>query len=222
MNHLVWENTPTAFARSIEAGFAIECDIQLAADGVPLVFHDYETERLCGVAGTVRDMPSQAVTQLTVGKTDDRVPTLSEFLVQVRGQVGLVIELKAPHECDVDIFADAVLKDLKGYPGRASVMSFNAELVCALMDRGSEWPIGLVAAEFNEEQRQRNREAQNLPLDFLSFCVKHLPSQFASDMRARGLPVITWTVRDEADRKATAEFADQMTFEGFDPRHLSA
>ena len=39
-------------------------------------------------------------------------------------------------------------------------------------------------------------------------------------LRKLGLPLITWTVRDEEDRSKTAKFADQMTFEGFDPNHL--
>ncbi|MEM9107057.1 MAG: glycerophosphodiester phosphodiesterase family protein [Pseudomonadota bacterium] len=222
LNQQVWENTPSAFARAIEAGFAIECDLQLAGDDVPLVFHDYETDRLCGVSGTVREMGSQAVTQLAVGGTNDHVPTFADFLGQVDGQVGLVIELKAPREDHNVIFAEAVLADLEGYQGQACLMSFDSGLVGELLDRRPQWPVGLVAAEFNDAERQKNREAQKLPLDFLSFCVDHLPSAFVSDMRARGLPVITWTVRDEAGRMATAQFADQMTFEGFDPRLLSA
>ena len=33
-----------------------------------------------------------------------------------------------------------------------------------------------------------------------------------------GKQVITWTVRDDEARTITANNADQMTFEGFDPR----
>jgi len=33
MNRQVWENTQAAFLRAVEAGFTIECDLQLAADG---------------------------------------------------------------------------------------------------------------------------------------------------------------------------------------------
>ena len=31
-NKQVWENTLSAFQRAIDAGFAIECDIQLSSD----------------------------------------------------------------------------------------------------------------------------------------------------------------------------------------------
>ncbi len=222
LNRKIWENTSSAFARSIDAGFAIECDLQLAGDNVPVVFHDYEIKRLCGIEGSVRDLTSDAMTQLTVGGTGDHVQTFSAFLEQVHGQVGLVIELKARNDDYIDVYADAVLNELAGYEGEACVMSFNAKLVRALIERGSRWPLGLVAAEFNEADRRRNRESEKLPFDFLSFCVDHLPSQFVEDMRARQLPVITWTVRDAAGRAATERYADQMTFEGFDPRDLSA
>ena len=40
MNNRVWENTLSAFARAGEHGYAIECDVHLSSDGVPVVFHD--------------------------------------------------------------------------------------------------------------------------------------------------------------------------------------
>ncbi len=49
-----------------------------------------------------------------------------------------------------------------------------------------------------------------------------LPNPFITAQRAAGIPVITWTVRDEAARKHTFANADQMTFEGFDPRESPA
>ena len=35
--------------------------------------------------------------------------------------------------------------------------------------------------------------------------------------RVIGLPLLTWTVRTEAERRAAARYADQMIFEGFRP-----
>ena len=53
----VWENTLSAFARAADAGFAIECDLQYAADAVPVVFHDDDLKRLCGIEGTCASAP---------------------------------------------------------------------------------------------------------------------------------------------------------------------
>ena len=46
----------------------------------------------------------------------------------------------------------------------------------------------------------------------------HLPNPFVRFVRERlKMPVITWTVRDQAGIERTLAEGDQMTFEGFDP-----
>ena len=42
-----------AFQRAIDKGYAIECDLQLTRDGVPVVFHDDDLDRLTGLTGHV-------------------------------------------------------------------------------------------------------------------------------------------------------------------------
>jgi glycerophosphoryl diester phosphodiesterase len=52
---------------------------------------------------------------------------------------------------------------------------------------------------------------------FLAFDVAGLPSPASRLFRAAGLPVICWTVRDEATRSRALRWCDQITFEGFLP-----
>ena len=40
------ENTCGAARAAIARGYAIECDVQLTADGKAIVFHDFELDRL--------------------------------------------------------------------------------------------------------------------------------------------------------------------------------
>ena len=40
------ENTLAAFDAAVAAHYAIECDLHISADGVPVVFHDDDLERL--------------------------------------------------------------------------------------------------------------------------------------------------------------------------------
>ena len=87
LNKAVWENTLSAFSRAVEAGFAIECDVQLAADSVPVVFHDHDLERLTGIKGDVRERTSAELAMLSVGQTKDRVPSLKQLLALVAGRV---------------------------------------------------------------------------------------------------------------------------------------
>ena len=124
MNKAIWENTLSAFSRAVEAGYAIECDLQYAADGVPVVFHDDDLQRLCNIPGDVRERTSAELALLSVGGTRDKVPTLRQLLDLVQGRVPLVIELKG-RKGDDDGFAAAVLDTLEGYKGPVALMSFD-------------------------------------------------------------------------------------------------
>ncbi|MGK9055080.1 glycerophosphodiester phosphodiesterase [Neorhizobium petrolearium] len=219
MNHQVWENTLSAFARAAEAGFAIECDVQLAADSVPVIFHDDDLERLCGIKGDIREKTSAELGLLAVGGTKDKVPTLKQMLGLVAGRVPLVIELKGrTGEGEDDGFAETVLETLEGYQGKVALMSFDHHILRDLKKAGSPYPLGLTAMGDKPEEFFAHHEAMQLGLDFISYHYPHLPNSFITAQRAAGIPVITWTVRDANGREDTYKYADQMTFEGFDPR----
>ncbi len=79
-------------------------------------------------------------------------------------------------------------------------------------------PRGLTAAGGPEKSARHERAMHDYDLQFVSYHVDALPNPFVAKMRESGLPVITWTVRTAEQRKRTQEYADQMTFEGFDPR----
>ncbi|KQZ54928.1 glycerophosphodiester phosphodiesterase [Rhizobium sp. Root149] len=217
-NKKVWENTLSAFSRAVEAGFAIECDIQLSSDSVPMVFHDHTLERLCGIAGDVREKSAAELGLLSVGGTGDKVPRLRQMLDLVKGKVPLVIELKGRTEEEDDGFAEAVLEVLEGYQGKVALMSFDHHLLFALKKAGSPFPVGLTAEGNDPDKFFEHDEAMQAGLDFISYHWAHLPNSFVEAQRSRGIPVITWTVRDENARSHTYTHADQMTFEGFDPR----
>ncbi|MDF1607322.1 glycerophosphodiester phosphodiesterase family protein [Hoeflea sp. YIM 152468] len=216
MNQSIWENTASAFARAVEAGYGIECDLHIATDSVPVVFHDDDLERLCGLPGDVRARTSQELAQLRVGGTKDGVPSLPALLKQIAGQVPLVIELKARPGDDAG-FADAVVECLEDYDGEVALMSFDHALLRDLKACGATCPLGLTAEGVKPESFFVHEEAMQLGLNFISYCVHHLPNAFIEAQRAQGVPVLTWTVRDGQARAQTRAHADQMTFEGFDP-----
>lgn len=217
MNHAVWENTLSAFARAVEAGFAIECDLQYAADGVPVVFHDDELNRLCAIPGDVRAKSSVELGMLSVGGTADKVPTLTQLLKLVDGRVPLVIELKG-RKGDDEGFADSVLELIEDYKGPIALMSFDHWLLKDLKALDAPRPVGLTAEGADPETFFVHEEAMQLGLDFISYNYGHLPNPFITKERKAGVTVITWTVHDQTGIDKTRAEADQMTFEGFDPR----
>ncbi|MBY5798532.1 glycerophosphodiester phosphodiesterase [Rhizobium leguminosarum] len=217
LNTHVWENTLSAFSRAVEAGFAIECDLHYASDGVPVIFHDEDLQRLCNLNGDIRERTSRELGLIAVGGTSDKVPTLRQLLDLVEGKVPLVLELKG-READDEGFAEAVLEVLEGYEGKVALMSFDHWLLRDLKALGSPYPLGLTANGNTPEELKAHAKAMEIGLDFISYYYDDLPNVFITGEREKGIPVITWTVRDEEARRRTFANADQMTFEGFDPR----
>jgi glycerophosphoryl diester phosphodiesterase len=217
LNRARWENTLSAFEAAIAGDFAIECDVHLSADGVPVVFHDGVLNRLTGRDGNIYDLTAAELVQLRVGGTEDRVPTLAEMLARVAGAVPLVIELKGIEGKDDGLVAK-VGALLAAYPGKAAIMSFDHWLVRRFAADAPGIPAGLTAWKRGMAELEAHFSMLAHGLAFTSFNWTDLPNPFVTTLRDRlGLPAITWTVRDAKGREATRRYADQMTFEGFDP-----
>jgi len=99
------ENTYPAFDYALAAGVhMLELDVQLSADGVPVVIHDGTVDRTTDGTGRVRTLPLEALQQLDAGArfvddagqrpfTGTRIPTLEEVFRRYPS-VPLTIELK--------------------------------------------------------------------------------------------------------------------------------
>ncbi|MEE8246246.1 MAG: glycerophosphodiester phosphodiesterase family protein, partial [Alphaproteobacteria bacterium] len=72
------ENSLAAFEAALRAGYGIELDVRLAADGVPVVFHDASLERLTGRAAPVSAFTSAELARFRLGDSDQRIPRLKE------------------------------------------------------------------------------------------------------------------------------------------------
>jgi glycerophosphoryl diester phosphodiesterase len=220
LNKEVWENTPTAFKRAVEGGYAIECDVHLTTDHVPVVFHDDVLYRLTGTDGYVWQRTAAEMRALRVGGTEDHVPTLAEVLELVGGKVPLVIELKGTPGRD-DGLVERVAMLLADYAGPAAIMSFDHWLVRQFPDKAPGVPAGLTALGTENRDFEAHFSMLGHGIDFVSYCAAHMPNPFISFVRKKlKMPVITWTVRDGPALRHSYEHGDQITFEGFRPEDI--
>ena len=60
------ENSLAAVRAAAEAGFTIECDLQVTASGVPVVFHDPDLKRMTNKRGLVRAHTPQQLKQIRI------------------------------------------------------------------------------------------------------------------------------------------------------------
>lgn len=212
------ENSLSAFTAAIERGLGIECDIQQTGDTRAVVFHDWELDRLTAQSGPLRSRTAAELSQVALSGSDDRIPTLREMLELVRGRVPLLIELKTRPERRVGPLCLAVRRDLEGYAGAVAVMSFDPRVAAWFIRRAPQVVRGLVVSEEGARMLagavRRRRALWQAKPDFLAYDVRDLPSSFAAAQRRRGLPLVTWTVRNVALRQRAAEHADAPIAEG--------
>lgn len=225
----VIENSLTAARDAIEAGYAIECDVQLTGDGEAVVFHDFELRRLTGTAGDVRTTSAMHLAGLPLTGSQDTIPSLRTFLDLMAGRTPLILEVKSRFDGDMRLVR-RVGEVLKDYAGPVAVKSFDPEVVAEAAHACPGRPRGIVAqsqydyAEWTQTVPGRAHALANLlhfPLsrpDFVSWRIRDLPT--AAPFLCRhlaGMPLMTWTVRTQAERERAAAHADQMVFEGFRP-----
>jgi glycerophosphoryl diester phosphodiesterase len=154
--------------------------------------------------------------------------TVGELCDLVASRVPLVIELKSHGDRDQRVVARAA-DVLSHYAGPAALMSFDPAQIATLREIAPALPRGLVAERHRRVASDSlivgmrrvmayAPEALRTRLQFLAYGVTDLPG--AVPWMARnllGLPLLTWTVRSDDDRKRAARWADQMIFEGFRP-----
>lgn len=192
------ENSPTAFERAIEAGLGIECDVQLSADGRAVVFHDFELDRLTAERGQVAGRTAEELGRLALNGSDDTLPSLRQLLKQIAGRVPLLVEIKTRRERPVDALCLAVAEDVGGHDVPLAVMSFDPRVGHWFARHASATVRGLVISESESGAMVRGLSLWRARPDFLAYDVRDLPSRFAEAQRRRGLPLLTWTVRNKA------------------------
>jgi glycerophosphoryl diester phosphodiesterase len=223
------ENMPGAALAAIEGNFAIECDIQLTADGEAMVHHDDALGRLTEEAGALLELSADALKAVRFKDTPERMMSLSDLCALVKGRVPIVIEVKSHFDGDRRLVR-RMAEVLKSYTGPVAGMSFDPDQVLALRETIPELPRGIVAqntyseADWPEataaqrEGMRRLRHALRTRPHFVAYWVNDLPA--AATWIARqlfGLPLLTWTVRTAEQRTRAGRYADQMIFEGFRP-----
>src|SRR3954469_11712495 len=114
--HGIIENTPSAFSAAIAANYAIECDVQITADGEAMVTHDDALGRLTQGSGRLDTMTAADLKHVRFKGTAVRMMTLGELCELVAGRVTLVVELKSQFNGDRRIAARAaqVLRTYRG------------------------------------------------------------------------------------------------------------
>jgi glycerophosphoryl diester phosphodiesterase len=226
--HGIVENTPSAVAAAVAGRYGIEVDLQITHDGDAMVHHDDALGRLTDGSGPLAALSAAELKRIPFRATADRMMTLGDLCDLVAARVTIVLEIKSRFDRDARLIG-RVAQVLGGYAGPVAAMSFDPYVVSGLRRVAPRLARGIVAerrfdhAEWQAMSPWQRRGMAHLlhaPVtrpDFVAYRVDDLPAPATRLARMLGVPVLTWTVRNPAQRERAVAWADQMIFEGFQP-----
>lgn len=207
------ENTIESFRQAQALGAdAIEFDVHLSRDGVPVVHHDATLDRTTDASGPIRALTAGALAQVDAGfrfSPDGGqsfpyrgrglgIPTLASVL-EALPRIPLIVEMKSVEAAGPSL---RVLREAQAL-GRVLVGSFLDAAVEPFAAAGVPVSPGVgtlkrryVPALFGSRPRVLPFQALCLPRAYRGLPVPI--GRFAAMMRAAGGPTHVWTINDPA------------------------
>jgi glycerophosphoryl diester phosphodiesterase len=203
------ENSIAGLVAAKQSGCrAVEFDVMLTADGVPILMHDETLDRTTRCTGRVAE---KSFAQIRAG--DPRVPTLGEAIGECQ-RLGLWanIELKpaAGHEEETGAVVCRWLA--RNWNGQGVISSFSEKSALA---RRRELPAAPFAMLYEALPGDWQAQIARLNAGAVHLDASRVDAAAAAQLAAAGIPWAAWTVndRDMAERTfalgAAAIFTDR-------------
>jgi glycerophosphoryl diester phosphodiesterase len=203
------ENTLTAFTAAIKAGAThIELDIQFSKDGIPMVYHDIDLQRVSGRAGKIIDYTAAELETFfafepeRLGDTFKDVPisTAAELaqLIAIKPEVHFYIELKeeALQYFPLEHCLRSLRDTFNTVIAQCTLISFDLPAMKAAKSRFGFPHTGIVLRNWEN----RNALISEHLADIAYINIKRIP---AEDEICAACPVITYEIADPALAAAT-------------------
>ena len=221
----VAENSLTAFRLAAERGLAVEMDVQLSRDGIPVVFHDATLARMTGMEGAVGDYDAATLATFRLSDTEDTVPTFGEVLSVIGGRCPILLEIKS--DAGWRAVSEAVLPLIQAYEGPLCIESFHPMAVRFFRRRAPSVVRGFLwARHFRHPAYRRPSYFLVWLMVFNCLCRPDFIAASAEDLF--DFPILmlrlfhragylAWTVKDEETYRAVIPYVHGVIFEGFLP-----
>ena len=197
-------NTLAGVRASLDAGAdAMEIDVQISADGVPVLMHDLTVDRTTNATGAVRELTLAALRSADAG-SGEPVPTLDEVLSLVAGRLTLMCEVKSDPALPAPerALVDAILRDVAKHEAEAwfAVQSFDPSIVEYARQAAPRVSAAIISPPVDEAGMNRllggllRRGGQALSVEH--HCVTR---ELVLQAKRRQVTLWCWTADDEAD-----------------------
>jgi len=211
------ENTIPAFQRAIELGAdAVELDVRLTKDKIPVVYHYYYLDKVTSLSGPIFNYTYEQLNQARflnaqTGADSLKISTLAEVLETIGGKIGLEIEIKGPEPESAMLIGD-LLRKFKNLWGTVEVTSYEIALLLDIRERcpdittdllypRSEPWMKLDVVGYEALQKAKLAQARAVHLH-----PSQLSGEVVSMIRSSGFEIHGWDVNNEHTLHSMVEY----------------
>lgn len=199
------ENSLGAFRKCAESGIAIELDVRITKDSVPVVFHDRTLKRMCGDKRRVSAVNFAQLRELRLSGTEEVIPSLEETLELVRGRVELLIELKLPKRYRWHRRLERnVVPLLENYGGAYMLQSFNRYSMRYMKRRLPDIKCGILSGDCY---------SQPSGFDFINYRLVCLTAEKTAELK-REYPLVFGWISGKMTAENAAEKMNALALDG--------
>lgn len=219
------ENSITAYKLAVENNFGIELDVHITKDKVPVIIHDSNLLRMCGVDVNIEDITYKESQKYNLLNTDEKIPMFSDVLKIIDGKVPLFVEIKEKNNAKE--IASITANLLNTYSGPYAVQCFNPFPLLWFKRYKPEVIRGQLATNFIKSDNKiiKKISVSNMIFDFLS-----KPDYIAYNYKEKENYVLklikkltntkiqVWAIKNQKDFDRDKDNYDIVLFDSFIPK----
>lgn len=198
------ENSLPSITAAIEKGIqSVELDVQLTKDGIAVLHHDYNLQRMTGVAARVSDLTYEELSGLVIGYDEELnpiyTPMLEEALVEAKGKIKLLLDLK-PYGPGEELGREVVrLIQAFDMVEEVYIQSFDSLTLQQIRENAPDIYIGqILYFAFGD--------LSALDVDFYTIEQVMLTEQLVERAHAAGREIWVWTVNSKRNMKEVLKY----------------
>lgn len=221
------ENSIGAFKNAVKYSYSIELDVQFTKDKKIVVFHDHNLYRMTKDDRDICDVDYNEIKNLKLLDSDEKIPLIEDVLKVIDGKVGIFIEIK--NSKDIFELCEDLYNIVKSYKGKYSIQSFNPFVLIWYKNNVKNVLRGQIAGLPRYSYRSLNWckkfALENMLLnfttkpDYIAYSIRGIDKPRIAYLRNKGMPIISWTIKNESDITYAYKYSDNIIFEGFCPRN---
>lgn len=221
------ENSMAAFEAAKNAGYGVELDVHLLADGNLAVIHDSDLQRVTGKTGKIEDLTTHQLRDHRLCGTEEIIPEFTHVLELFQGSAPLIVELKTAGNNYAQL-TQAVCEILEQYQGPYCLESFDPRCILWLKKNRPD----LIRGQLTEDYFAKGRPklpfivrwimTENLSNcitkpDFVAYRYADRYCTLSNFFCLKQMSCVSWTVTSQEEYDQAVREGWIPIFEGFLP-----